>query len=135
MTEQRYDVIPAMRIDKWLWCARFYKTRAMAATAIEKGRIQVNNNPVKPAFPVRAGDTIRIKSGPYLLQLTVQALAKNRGNAQLAALLYQEDPASIEQRRLTAEQLRANHTLHPHNHGKPTKRDRRKLSEFKKRLT
>ncbi|MBF8270234.1 MAG: RNA-binding protein, partial [Gammaproteobacteria bacterium] len=92
------------------------------------------DNPIKPAHVIRPGDEIRIKSGPYLQRITVLALAKNRGNAQAAALLYREYPASIEQRRLLAEQLQANQALYPQRQGKPTKRERRKLSEFKNRL-
>ncbi|MBF8270006.1 MAG: RNA-binding S4 protein, partial [Gammaproteobacteria bacterium] len=75
MTDQQTDETQTMRVDKWLWCARFYKTRALAAAAIKKGKIEVNDNPIKPAHVIRPGDEIRIKSGPYLQRITVLALA------------------------------------------------------------
>jgi len=135
MISQQMNETVAMRVDKWLWCARFYKTRAMASTAIKKGNIQVNDNPIKPAQALRPGDKIRIKSGPYHQQITVLALTKNRSSAQAAAQLYREDPSSIEKRRLLAEQLQTHHALYPYSQGRPTKHERRKLSAFKKRLS
>ena len=132
MTIKHTDETTAMRLDKWLWCARLYKTRALAAAAVRKGKVQVNNIQVKPSHVVRPGDEVHIKSGTCLQRIAVLALVKNRCGIQAATQLYREDPASIEQRRLIAELLQANLTIYPDNHGKPTKRERRKLSEFKK---
>ena len=123
-----------MRLDKWLWCARFYKTRALAAAAIKKGRIQINDQTGKPSSAIHPGDIVTIKSGPYLQRLTVLALAYNRVSAQATARLYSEDQVSIERRRLLAEQLRAHRSLYPASQVRPGKRDRRKLTAFKKGL-
>ena len=124
-----------MRIDKWLWCARFYKTRAMASDAVKKGKVQINNNRAKPAQPVRPGDAVGIRSGPYTQQVTVLALAGGRKGAAEAALLYREQPESIENRRLVAEQMKATNAMFSTSRGRPTKRERRKLVQFRKRST
>ena len=122
-----------MRIDKWLWCARFYKTRGLAAEAVKKGRVQVNNNRIKPALSVHPGDEIRIRSGPYTRLITVLALAAGRKGAAEAAQLYREDPASIEQRNIIAGQLKLNNAMHNRpGRGRPTKRERRQIVDFKK---
>lgn len=133
MTIQNDNKDPAMRIDKWLWCARFFKTRGLAADAVKKGRVQVNNNRAKPALAVRAGDEIHIRSGPFTQQITVLALASGRKGAAEAAQLYREDPASLANRELVAEQLKTNNALHGYSRGRPTKRERRQLVDFKKR--
>jgi len=123
-----------MRLDKWLWCARFYKTRSLATAAIKKGRIKINDNTGKPSSAIHPGDNVSIKSGPYLQRLKVLALAPNRVSAQAAAQLYCEDQASIERRHLLAGQLRTQHSLYPASQVRPGKRDRRKLTAFKKGL-
>lgn len=133
MTEKNVNQMNAMRIDKWLWCARFFKTRGLAAEAVKKGRIQVNNNRIKPAFAIRPGDEARIRSGPYTRQITVLALAAGRKGATEAAELYREDPASIEQRKIIADQIKLNGALQQRTgRGRPTKRERRQLVNFKK---
>ena len=132
MTINNADQNPAMRIDKWLWCARLYKTRGLAAEAVRKGKVQVNNNRARPAHQVRPGDEIFIRSGPYTRQLSVLALATGRKSAAEAARLYREEPASIENRRLIAEQMKATNAMFRGSRGRPAKRERRKLAQFKK---
>jgi ribosome-associated heat shock protein Hsp15 len=115
-----------LRIDKWLWAARFYKTRSLACDEIDKGRVHVNGAAVKPAREVKAGDLIELRMGPITRSLNVTAISDKRGPAPVAALLFQETEASIRQRNLAAEQ----HRLAPEPalslaQGRPTKRDRR----------
>ena len=117
-----------IRIDKWLWAARFYKTRGLATEEIDKGRVRVNDAEVKPAKEVKAGDTIALRQGQVSRTLVVLAVSDKRGGAPQAQLLYQETEASIEQRVQATEQRR----LEPANtqqHGRPTKRDRRDIDK------
>jgi ribosome-associated heat shock protein Hsp15 len=115
-----------LRIDKWLWAARFYKTRSLACDEIDKGRVHVNGATVKPAREVKLGDLIEVRIGTLTRSLNVTAISDKRGPAPVAALLFQETEASIQQRKLAAEQ----HRLAPEpalglSQGRPTKRDRR----------
>lgn len=115
-----------LRIDKWLWAARFYKTRSLACDEIDKGRVHVNGAAVKPAREVKAGDFIELRIGTLIRSLHVNAISDKRGPAPVAALLFQETEASIQQRKRAAEQ----HRLAPEPalsfaQGRPTKRDRR----------
>lgn len=115
-----------LRLDKWLWAARFYKTRTLASEEIDKGRVQVNGVVVKPARELKSGDSVQIRSGPVTRTVTVLAIGDKRGPAPAAALLYQETETSIAQRLQAAEQRR----LAPEPaltllQGRPTKRDRR----------
>lgn len=115
-----------LRIDKWLWAARFYKTRSLASEEIDKGRVQVNGAVVKPARELKAGDSVQLRSGPVTRTVTVQAISDKRGPAPVAALLYQETPESITQRQQAAEQRRlAPEPALSLMQGRPTKRDRR----------
>ena len=93
-----------MRIDKWLWSARFYKTRTLAAEEIDKGRIQINGQDVKPARDVKASDTLTIRQGPVLRTVLVKGLSLQRGAAPVAQLLYEETPDSVANRLQAAEQ-------------------------------
>jgi ribosome-associated heat shock protein Hsp15 len=115
-----------LRIDKWLWAARFYKTRSLAREEIDKGRVTVNGAPVKPAREVKVGDLVEVRLGAFSRSMNVTAISDKRGPASVAALLFQETETSILQRRLAAEQ----HRLAPEPalslpQGRPTKRDRR----------
>ncbi len=115
-----------LRVDKWLWAARFYKTRSLASEEIDKGRVQVNGAVVKPARELKAGDRVQLRSGPVTRVVTVLALSAQRGGAPAAALLYAETAESLQTRTLQAEQRR----LSPEPalslaQGRPTKRDRR----------
>jgi ribosome-associated heat shock protein Hsp15 len=115
-----------LRVDKWLWAARFYKTRTLASEEIDKGRIQVNGAVVKPARELKAGDSLELRSGPVTRTVTVKAISDKRGPAPVAALLYQETEESINQRLQAAEQRRlAPEPALSLQQGRPTKRDRR----------
>lgn len=115
-----------LRIDKWLWAARFYKTRSLACEAVDKGRVRVNGAVVKPARELKAGDMVQVLVGTVLRTVQVLAISDRRGGAPEAALLYSETPESVQTRLAAAEQRR----LAPEPalsllHGRPTKRDRR----------
>ena len=115
-----------MRIDKWLWAARFYKTRSLAVDEINKGRVQVNQADVKPSREVRAGDMVSLRQGHTQRTVQVLGVSESRGPAPVAQLLYQETPESVQAREAAAEQRRvAAEPAHSMEHGRPTKRDRR----------
>ena len=119
-----------MRIDKWLWAARFYKTRSLAAEELDKGRVQLNGHAVKPAHEIKPGDKLTLRQGTVLRELLVKGLSMQRGPAPVAQALYEESAESIEKRLLAAEQRR----LHSEpaqsiEHGRPTKRERRNIDK------
>ena len=117
-----------LRIDKWLWAARFYKTRSLATEEIDKGRVRINDLEVKPAKEVKVGDTVALRQGPVTRTLVVRGISDKRGGAPIAQLMYEETGASIKLREQLAEQQR----LEPANsqeHGRPTKRDRRSIDK------
>lgn len=120
------------RLDRWLWAARFFKTRALAAAAIAGGRIQVNGAKVKRARPLRVGDVVRVRLGPYEHLLTVRALSVHRGPAAVAAALYEEDPAGRQRRLHLAEQHRLAQQSFARGEGKPSKKERRDLIRLKR---
>ena len=127
-----------VRIDRWLWAARFFKTRSQAATAIDNGKVQLNGNRVKRSKLIEAGDVVRVNKGPYEFELIVRALAEKRGPAPQAQALYQETEESLTTRQDIDEQRaleRANAPtpiLKP-TKGRPTKKDRRDQARFKRR--
>lgn len=119
-----------LRIDKWLWAARFYKTRALAVEEIDKGRVQVNGLVAKPAREVKPGDTVQLRQGSVQRTVVVRGISAQRGPASVAQALYEETPESIAERERAAEQRR----LAPEPalgiaHARPTKRDRRALDK------
>ncbi len=117
-----------IRIDKWLWAARFYKTRSLATEEIDKGRVRINDLEVKPAKEVKLGDTVALRQGPVTRTLTVRGISDKRGGAPQAQLMYGETEASVALR----EQLAEQRSLEPANaqeHGRPTKRDRRDIDK------
>ncbi len=119
------------RLDKWLWAARFYKTRALAAEAIAKGRISVNEQAAKASRELREGDVLDLRQAGSSRTLVVKALSRMRGPAPAAQALYEETPESITRRLAQA----AERKLHPEpalaiDQGRPTKRDRRQLAEW-----
>lgn len=120
---------PIARIDRWLWAARFFKTRTSAAAAVSGGKVQLNGQRTKPAKTVRVGDRIDIRRGDNAWRITVLATAHRRGPALEAQTLYEEDPASIEQRVREREERRARRAAQGamQGMGRPTKRDRRRL--------
>ncbi len=121
-----------LRLDKWLWAARFYKTRTLASEEIDKGRVQVNGMAVKPARELKAGDSVMLRSGPVSRTVTVLAISDKRGPAPVAALLYQETEDSLRQRLQAAEQrLLAPEPALSLSQGRPTKRDRRDTEQLR----
>ena len=120
-----------IRLDKWLWCARFYKTRSIASNALKTGKVTANGERAKPSKTARPGDKLNIRKGPYNYDITVLDLAKSRRSATGAALLYKESPESISERELLAAQLKAEAALMPTTKGRPSKKDRRLIIKFK----
>ena len=122
------NVTETMRLDKWLWCARFYKTRSLATEEIAKGRVTVNGQAAKPARDLRCGDTVALRQGPVARTVLVRDLSGARGPAPVAQLLYEETPESIAARERAAEQRRlAPEPAAALQEGRPTKRDRRNI--------
>ena len=120
-----------LRIDKWLWAARFYKTRSLATDDIHKGRVQVNGQEAKPSREVKPGDVVRVRSGSVVRIVTVLGLSGVRGPAPVAQALYAETAESLAARALAAEQRRlAPEPAQSQPQGRPTKRDRRHLQEL-----
>ena len=119
------------RLDKWLWVARFFKTRGRAAAAISGGKVQVAGERVKPSRNVGPGTAIEIRRGPVQWQVVVRGTAKQRQPAPEAALLYEETPQSIEQRRREAEQRKLQAGARRERLGKPSKRERRDATRLK----
>ena len=119
-----------LRIDKWLWAARFYKTRTLASEEIGKGRIEVDGQPAKPAREVKVGDTVAMRQASLTRTVIVQGLSGMRGPAPVAQQLYQETPESIAAREQAARQRRdAPEPALGIEHGRPTKRGRRELDQ------
>jgi ribosome-associated heat shock protein Hsp15 len=118
-------------MDKWLWAARFFKTRSLAARACELGRIQSNQQPSKPAREVRIGDLLQIKTEGGDYQVEVLLLSEVRGNASVAQTLYRETDASRELRLRLAAERKAAMNFSPAPEGRPSKRDRRKIIQFR----
>lgn len=118
-----------VRLDKWLWAARFYKTRSLAAEAVERGRIDVNGRSAKPARELNAGDTLVLRlDGGLRRTVVIRALSIHRGPAPVAQALYEETAASLAERRHAAEARRlAPEPAQSIDQGRPTKRDRREL--------
>lgn len=120
-----------VRIDKWLWAARFFKTRSLATEAVAGGKVEVNGDRAKPAKTVKPGDAVRLRLGPYEHALVVRALAERRGTARDAQALYEETAESLAARQRQAEQLRlAPAAFVFEEKGRPTKKDRRDLARF-----
>ena len=125
------DTTDKVRIDKWLWAARFYKTRSLATDAVDGGKIQLNGESVKPAKTVKLGDEVRIRSGPYEFVVVVQGLAERRGSPAVAQALYEERADSVAARERLREQLRMAPAAFTYEEkGRPTKKDRRELQRF-----
>lgn len=120
-----------VRIDKWLWAARFFKTRAIAADAVDGGKAQVNGDRVKPAKALKVGDRIEVRSGPYSWTITVLQLSERRGPASEAQKLYEESPESRQRREALSIALKAERQANPFQRGRPTKHDRRQISKLK----
>jgi ribosome-associated heat shock protein Hsp15 len=120
-----------VRLDKWLWAARFFKTRSLATEAVAGGKVEVNGERAKPAKAIKPGDEVRLRSGPYEHILMVCALGERRGSAAVAQTLYEETEGSRAARERLAAQLKmAPAAFVFEEKGRPTKKDRRDLSDF-----
>ena len=122
-----------MRIDKWLWTARFFKTRSLAARACELGRIEFQGAAVKPAREVKAGDRLYVKNDSGVFEIDVLALSQIRGPAAVAQTLYQETDSSRELRIKLAQERKLMPEFEASRQGKPSKRDRRKIGQLRGR--
>lgn len=123
----------SVRLDKWLWAARFFKTRSLAARACALGRIQFHNQPAKAAREVRVGDRLQITTDGGEFQVDVLALSDVRGPATVAQTLYRETEESREARLKAAQERKANMDYTPAPAGRPSKRDRRRIIQFRGR--
>ena len=129
--EKNQPTTPRVRLDKWLWAARFFKTRSLAADEIGKGRISVNEQVAKASREVRVGDRLDLRDGPVVRIVFVKGVSEQRGPAPVAALLFEETPDSIARRTQQALERRMN--TEPSlaiEQGRPTKRDRRQLADW-----
>jgi ribosome-associated heat shock protein Hsp15 len=126
------DAPQRLRVDKWLWAARFYKTRSLAAQAVEAGRARVNGERVKPARELKAGDEVEVRSGELRWVVVVRSLSARRGPATQAALLYAEGEESRAKRELMIAARRSGPrpAADANARGRPTKRDRRLIHRF-----
>lgn len=119
-----------VRIDKWLWAARFYKTRSLAADAVEGGKAQLNGERVKPAKALKVGDMLAVRNGQFTWEVTVLALSERRGSAPEAAKLYAEFEHSKKEREEKTALLKIERQSNPFPGGRPTKKARRQIIKF-----
>lgn len=122
-----------IRIDKWLWAARFFKTRSLAAEAVTGGKVEINGARPKASRTVRIGDCLQIRRGPYEWTVIVKGVRKQRGPAPEAQLLYEETAASKQKRDSTAMQMKLEHPPGFNVTGRPSKKDRRAILRFTRR--
>jgi ribosome-associated heat shock protein Hsp15 len=126
------DAVPTVRLDQWLWAARFFKTRSLAAEAIDGGKISLNGDRAKRAKGVKVGDEVRIRQHAFEWIVQVTGLGLKRGSAEIAATLYAETDASKRAREALALQMRAGGPDFRYAEGKPSKKDRREIERFKR---
>ena len=122
-----------IRVDKWLWAARFFKTRSLAATAIEAGKVEVNGERAKRAKQLQSGDKVSVRLGPFTHHLEVRGLSERRGPASQAAALYEETPEGLKAREALRAQMKASTAAFGYDAGKPTKKDRRALQKLRRK--
>ena len=120
-----------VRLDRWLWAARFFKTRALAAAAIAAGRVEVNGARAKRAKLVAAGDQLRVRRGPFEYRVVVRVVSEHRGPPAQAAALFAEDAEGRRLRERLAEQLRVSPSLRYEGKGRPTKKERREIERLR----
>ena len=125
------EALTAVRIDKWLWAARFFKTRSLATDAVEGGRVQINGLRVKPAKDVKPGDRVEVSIGDMHWELVVAGLSEKRGPATEARKLYAETEASQARRQKTLEERHLRVEPAAELQGRPTKRDRRSMDRWR----
>ena len=123
--------VSQVRLDTWLWAARFFKTRALAAQAVDGGKVELNGARAKRAKPVQVGDRVRVRRGPFEYHVTVRGLSARRGPPPVAAALYEEDAEHKQVRQRLADQLRIAPSLRYEGKGRPTKRERRDIERLK----
>jgi ribosome-associated heat shock protein Hsp15 len=121
---------PDIRIDKWLWAARFFKTRALAREAVSGGKVQCNGYRVKPGRTLKPGDQLNVTRGDENFQITVMETTNTRLSASQAQLMYVEAPASLQRREAMAEQRKREREARLESRGRPTKRERRQIVDF-----
>lgn len=121
----------SVRLDRWLWAARFFKTRSLAAAAAAGGKVQVNGARAKPAKALQVGDRLLVKKPPFEYQIVVRGLSAHRGPAAQAAQLYAEDERSRQARELLALRLKLEPTINYEGKGRPTKKARRDMERLK----
>ena len=126
-----FDADARMRIDKWLWCARFFKTRSLAADAVERGRVTVNGQPVKNSREVKPGDTVVLDAHEQRWEVVVKGVPASRGSAPIAQTTYAETPESQARRQQEADRRRLQPEPAAQLQGRPTKRDRRRFDDFR----
>ena len=125
-----WQAMEKLRIDKWLWAARFYKTRSISTEEIDKGRVRVNGLEAKPAREVKVGDSVALRQGPIIRTLTVRGISNQRGAAPVAQQMYEETAESVALRAQFAEQRHFNQDpASSQAHGRPTKRERRDIDK------
>jgi ribosome-associated heat shock protein Hsp15 len=122
-----------VRLDKWLWAARFYKTRSLASYAVETGKVEVNGERAKRAKQLQVGDSLRIRLGPYHHIVTVRALSESRGPAPVAAKLYEESAEGRKAREAMQLQVKAAQSVPGYDRGRPSKKDRRDIERLRRR--
>jgi len=123
--------LESVRLDKWLWAARFFKSRSLAAEAAQGGKVHIRGSRAKPAREIRVGEELTIRRGPYECIVMVRALSDHRGPAKEAILLYEETTESIRNREVVRAQVQAEGSPFSRSAGRPTKKDRRDLSWLK----
>lgn len=132
--EEDDDAPPGkVRLDKWLWAARFFKTRALAAEAVDGGKVTVNDDRPKRARLVQAGDEVMVRVGPAQHIVTVRDVSARRGSAAIAQALYEETAASVAARALIAAQYKSAAMAFSHHEGKPSKKERRAIDRVRDR--
>jgi ribosome-associated heat shock protein Hsp15 len=122
-----------VRLDKWLWAARFYKTRSLAADAIESGKVEVNGDRAKRAKQLQVGDVVKVRLGPYSHIVSVKAVSERRGPASVAATLYEENAEGRKAREALQVQVKAAQSISGYERGRPTKKDRRDIEKLRSR--
>ena len=127
MGKQNESGLNYMRIDKWLWCARFYKTRSQAAEAVKSGKILLENTRAKPSKMIRPGEQLQIRRAPFVYDIEILALPAARLPAKAAIKTYRETGESLKNRELLANRLKLENINYPKSSGRPTKRNRREL--------
>ena len=127
------DIDAEIRLDKWLWAARFFKTRSLAADAVSGGKVEVNGDRAKPSRIIRAGDTLMIRRGSYEWTVVVKDVSRLRGPAPLAQQLYEETIESASKREAAIAQMKLERSPEFDISGRPSKKDRRAITRFTKR--